>query len=870
MSALRWKIYGIVAAWLVALPLAADDGDVNYLRDIKPLFRARCYACHGALKSESGLRTDTAKSLIAGGDSGPAIVPRRSGESYLSEKVTVPLDAGRMPPEGEPLSSAQIDALRRWIDAGAAVPDEDLPEPDPREHWAYQLPTRPPIPTVQNTAWVRNPIDAFVAAEYERLGLAPNAPAEDHALLRRAFLNLTGLPPTPGDVDEWARGESYESLVDRLLASPQYGQRWARHWMDVWRYSDWSGENKNLVRGSPKHIWRWRDWIVESLNDDKPYDRMVVEMLAGDEIAPGDPDVVRATGFLARNWYEFNRQVWLDDTVEHTARAFLGVTLGCAKCHDHKFDPISQREYYAWRAIFEPHDIRTDPVAGQTDLTLDGRPRVYDAHAATPTYLFIRGEETRPDKEHPLAPAVPHFFGGQFDVQPVALPLKDFYPQMDDGGENALRLAKAKVARAESAMQAVFEQASGASHRAGLGGAVHETDRAEAEQRLLAARAEAESVEARAAAERAKLAEQETYEELAAKAAVAERRAHVRKAQLAVLEAERKLQAAEQTRHSGKGNDAAVTRAEKDLQTARKALTTAQGEAQKTDARYSPLGPQYPSTSTGRRLALARWITERANPLAARVAVNHVWLRHFGEPLVASVDDFGRRTPRPRHAALLDWLACELMDSGWSLKHLQRLIVTSNVYRLASTTRHAPPTSLQLDPENHYLWRMHHRRAEGEVIRDSLLCVAGSLDLRAGGPEVSLDQAETARRRSIYFRHATERQVPFLEMFDGADAMECYRRSITVVPQQALALANSRLPHDLARELTQRLSEQATTDADFIRLAFERLLTRPPTQAEQDRCLEFLQDGSSSDSALLVRSDLVHALMNHHEFITIP
>jgi hypothetical protein len=854
----------------IATTSRAADGQVDYSRDIKPILKERCYACHGALKQNSSLRLDTAKSLLAGGDSGPAVVPGKSAESLLIEAVTGDLATWRMPPEGEALTAEQISLLRRWIDQGANLPQHEEPEPDPREHWSFKPVVRPSVPAIRNTAWARNPIDAFLAAEHERLGLTPMPPAPTSVLLRRVYLDLIGLPPTRAQWQEFVADSSedaYQRLVQQLLDSPEHGQRWARHWMDIWRYSDWSGENKNLVRGSPKHIWRWRDWIVESLNADKGYDRMIVEMLAGDEVAPHDPNVVRATGFLARNWYEFNRNVWLDDTVEHTAKAFLGLTLGCARCHDHKFDPLAQKEYYAWRAIFEPHEMRIDPVGNQPDTEIDGLPRVYDGRLDTPTYLFVRGQETQPDKANPLAPAVPAVLGGQLEIKRKSLPMEIYYPAMAEGGvDEVIRRAEAEVAAASAALQKAqsAEQPSDSAMEL-------------ATKRVAAAEAELASLQARAAAERAKLAEATgpAYDDFAKAAASAERLAALRKAEWAIAQAEQKLAAANQAAASAKDAKkakAATTAAEKEMQTARRALTTAKAAMDRTDSRYSPLGPVYPQTTTGRRLAFARWITEKGNPLTARVAVNHVWMRHFGEPLVNPVDDFGRRTARPAHAALLDWLAIELVESGWSLKHLHRLIVTSSAYRMASTTRDAPPENGRIDPDNRFVWRMNSRRAEGEVIRDSILHVTGNLDRSLGGPEIPLNQAETSRRRSLYFRHAHERQSPFLDAFDGADVMECYRRSVTVVPQQALALSNSALPHEQSRHLAQALTldRSNTNNADFIQLAFEHVLTRPPTAAEQDRCLKFLDEGEqTSDAALATRASLIHALMNHNDFITI-
>jgi hypothetical protein len=826
----------LLEALSLAAPVRAEEGPVDYLRDIKPFLHERCYACHGALQQNAELRLDTAAAIVRGGESGPAIVPGKSGQSLVIEAVTGDVAVWRMPPEGEPLTTKQIALLRHWIDQGARLPEHEEAEPDPREHWAFQPPARSEAPQVKSTAWIRNPIDAFLAAEHERLGLAPAPPAADHVLLRRIYLDLVGLPPTPKDAQQL---DSYESVVDRLLNSPEHGQRWGRHWMDVWRYSDWSGEGQNLVRGSPKHIWRWRDWIVESLNQDKGYDRMLLEMLAGDEIAPGDPSILPATGFLARNWYEYNRNVWLDDTVEHTAKAFQGLTLSCARCHDHKFDPLSQREYYAWRAIFEPHDMRIDPVPGQPDTALDGLPRVYDAQADAPTYLFIRGEERRPDKKNPLAAAIPAALGGQLDIEPIPLPLAIWYPALAAGDE-LVRHAESELAAAEADLSKIR--------------ADDKATRQRAEGRLALAQAELDSLRARLAAERVRFALTDAptdnslqSKDLSIKAIEADRLAVERKVQWLSLHA--------------------LTKSGSDRRSADRELTATKELLKKADAGYRPLGPQFPQSTTGRRLALAKWLTDRQNPLTARVAVNHVWLRHFGEPLVASVDDFGRRAPRPRHAALLDWLAVELIEHSWSLKHLHRLMVTSSAYRMASATHETPAANLKIDPENRWLWRMNSRRAEAEVIRDSILHVAGSLDCSPGGPEIALDKAEKSTRRSLYFRHAFERVTPFLKAFDGADAMECYRRPVTVLPQQALALANSPLPYEQASRLAGQLSpaDKKLSDAEFVRLAFEHVLTRPPTATEQEECLAFLDEAAGQEG----RASLVHVLFNHNDFITI-
>ncbi|HZJ15043.1 MAG TPA: DUF1549 domain-containing protein, partial [Chthoniobacteraceae bacterium] len=256
---------------------------------------------------------------------------------------------------------------------------------------------RPAIPIVQNADWVRTPIDAFIADEHAHRGLTPRPTTSKPVLLRRVYLDLIGLSPTPKEQRAFAddlSSDAYERVVDRLLADPRYGERWGRHWMDIWRYSDWAGwTDGKQVRDSQRHIWRWRDWIVESLNTDKSYDRMILEMLAGDELAPEDPATLRATGFLVRNYKMLSREQWLEDTVKHTAQAFLGITLGCAKCHDHKTDPIPQTDYYQVRAIFEPHQVRTDRLPGELDREKGGIVRVYDVEKPPPTYFFNRGDE---------------------------------------------------------------------------------------------------------------------------------------------------------------------------------------------------------------------------------------------------------------------------------------------------------------------------------------------------------------------------------------------------------------------------------------------------------------------------------------------
>lgn len=877
--------------------LTAEE-TVSYERNIKPMLARKCVACHGALKKKAGLRLDTAARMRAGGDGGPAVVPGHSSESLIVEAVAGS-DGWRMPPEGEgeALSADQIGQLKAWIDAGAEAADETEPA-DPRTHWAFQPLVRPETPRVKDAGWVRNPIDAFLAVEHEARGLRPRPDADRETLLRRVFLDLIGLAPTPEERLAFLADSSpdaYEKVVDRLLDSPEYGQRWARHWMDVWRYSDWDGFGTE-VRESNPHMWRWRDWIVESLNADKGFDRMVLEMIAADELAPDDPSALRATGFLARNWYKFNRNTWLDNTVEHTSKAFLGLTFNCARCHDHKYDPIEQADYYRLRAFFEPHQIRTDRIPGQPDVAKDGIVRVFDADADAKTYLFVRGEASQPVKDRPLEPGLPKvLLKGAIAIEPVSLPLFSSHPGLTpsvldetQGEATAARVkAEQELAKAKAAAPK-----SGEDPKAAAAIAL-------AEAAVAAARAEWDSLAARIAADKAKVTSPPGPEAdaLARKASAAQRSAGLAKAESARLVTEKALEDALDALKPGAASTIpAVLNARKARDEARQALAAARAALAKESAEYSPVGPVYPRTSTGRRLALARWMTRRDNPLTARVAINHMWMRHFGTPLVDSVFDFGLNGRAPSHPALLDWLAVEFVDRGWSMKAIHRLVVTSRAYRMQSFGAGPADPNAAVDAANRYLWRMNPRRIEAELVRDNLLRVAGLLDTSLGGPDLDPALDQTSRRRSLYFRHSKEKKATFLKLFDSANPTACYRRAESVMPQQALALANSPLSFEQSRLLTAELSKRVAGEPDsqsdraFVAAAFERILSRLPTARELDECGRYIDahvarfaDTSgftpfagpaaavkpAADPRLRARENVVHVLMNHNDFVTI-
>ena len=442
------RIGSILICTLAFQSQIAAAEPVDFGRDIKPFLKERCYACHGAVKQKAGLRLDTAAALKRGGEGGPAADAEPAG-SLLIERVTAADAASRMPPEGQPLTAAQIGLLTEWIRQGAPLLVIDEPDQDPREHWAFRRIERPALPPAASRGAADNPIDAFLAAEHQRRGLRALSPADRNVLLRRVTLDLTGLPPTRGELHAFLADDSenaYDKVVERLLASPSYGERWGRHWMDVWRYSDWYGRRAVPdVMNSYSQIWRWRDWIVQSLNKDKGYDRMVVEMLAADEIAPDDADAIVATGFVVRNWYKWNYDVWMKDLVEHTGKAFLGLTFNCAQCHDHKYDPISQEEYFRFRAFFEPLELRHDRVPGEPDPgafkkyvyaesygpIASGMVRIFDEKLDAQTFMFAGGDaRNKMEGKPPVMPGAPAAFGGdRMKIEPVILAPTSWYPR---------------------------------------------------------------------------------------------------------------------------------------------------------------------------------------------------------------------------------------------------------------------------------------------------------------------------------------------------------------------------------------------------------------------------------------------------------
>lgn len=937
----RQFIAGLVWIVLVAAATGQEAAHNGYETAVKPLLQQRCWACHGALRQQAGLRLDTAAAVLAGGDSGPAVVPGNSGESLLVQAATGA--AGfKMPPEGEgqPLGDAEIALIRSWIDAGAAAPADETPPPNPREHWSFQPPRRPEVPLdAEASAAVGNAVDAFLDQKRREHGVSPVGPAARHVLVRRLYLDLIGLPPSGEELSAALADEAsdaYERLVDRLLASPQYGERWGRHWMDVWRYSDWYGRRSVPdVMNSYGQIWRWRDWIVRSLNADRGYDEMVRLMLAADEIAPTDLQELPATGFVVRNWFKWNYNQWKRDLVEHTSKAFLGLTMNCAHCHDHKYDPLTQEDYFRMRACFEPLELRHDRVPGEPDPgpfrkyvytenygpITSGMIRVFDEQLDAPTRIYSAGDERNVvSGREPVTAAPPLALGGLFEATPVRLPETAWYPGLKEFVQREEREsaagALAETQRAFKAAQTAFAAAEAAAGQAQAtqAGAAPQAPAAQveaarqalrvAEAQQLTAQLRADALEARIVADAARHGDDPQADEvskLSRAAGKAERLAALASARQAHVAAEAQLASAKTPAEGAEpAKPEALAKLEAAVQSADAAVEKAWQALSVDSETYTPLSPQYPSTSTGRRRALAQWITARQNPLAARVAVNYVWMWHFGQPLVESVFNFGRSGKPPSHPELLDWLAVELMDNGWELKRLHRLLVTSRAYQMASGNGDADHAAK--DSVNRWLCRFPRQRLEAEMVRDGVLATTGGLDATFGGPEIDHAQGLAVARRSMYFAQHGEGKMQFLELFDGANVCDGYRRTESVMPQQALALANCQLSLEQGRRWARgKLRELASAatgeerDRPLVQAAFWQLLSRPPSPEETAASLAFLdqqrrlftanaaalaearpESASADDLAwpsldpeTRAAENLVHSLLNHHDFVTI-
>ena len=796
-------VRGVPALLLASLLALLFGQSVPVEKAARSIIEAKCLACHGpARMSELDLRDRP--SILKGGKRGPALVPGKAADSLLYKAVRREGDV-QMPPGKTALSAAEVSTLRDWIDGGAkwdATPATAAPT-----WWSFKKPVRPAVPAAKNPATVRNPIDAFILAKAAEKGLKTAVPADRRTLARRAYFDLHGLPPTPEQVEEFVKDESqnaFEKLVDRLLASPRYGERWGRYYLDLVRYADTSGFETDHFYTT---AWRYRDWVIASLNADKPYNTFVQEQIAADELWSTNLDLEGTlklpkekeenlqrrigTGLFTLGAFPIEytyygdqyRAEWQADAVDTVGAAFLGLTVGCARCHDHKFDPISHRDYYSMTALF----------AGSVE------------------------------REIPL--------GSLFDVQTAT--------------RNFPLLNQAQV------MKQMVSRSGGGRGRGGARGGAGQQQ---------AATGDAADGDAPPPAARGPMDPQ--------RAALLQQLAE------AYLRAPERMASANVLSHEEVVPDTHIL---------------IRGDFKKKGAKVEPgylsaLNPGPPIDEPKgylfvpqRRKALALWLTSPENPLFARVMVNRLWQGHFGRAIVGTPNDFGRQGEPPTHPELLDWLALEFADHGYSMKQMHRLIMNSNTYQMSSL---ADEESLKKDPENHFLSRMNRHRLDGDAIRDSILAVAGTLNLRMGGvgviPPLTREEIQAARmpnlwptnpdpnehnRRSIYLQMKRSLTLPMLQIFDAPDtATSCARRESSTVAPQALALMNGETAIKQSENFAARVAKGAGENPEAaVEAAWRLAFGRPPGAEERATALEYLKRNS------LPR--LCHLILNMSEFV---
>ncbi len=825
---------------------------VDFVRDIQPLLAKRCAGCHGAQQQMNGLRLDDRESALKGGNSGPVIVPGDSAASKLIIRITSSQKGFAMPPVGAPLAAAEVANLRKWIDDGAKWPAAEKPAPTGgalATHWSFLPVKRPPAPDVRDRAWVRNPIDGFVLSRLEAENIVPSPEADRRKLLRRVSLDLTGLPPTPQELAAFLadnRPDAYERAVDRLLASPHYGEKWARQWLDLAHYADSDGYEKDRTR---PWAWRYRQWVIEALNRDMPFDEFTIDQLAGDLLPHSTVDEIAGTGFL-RNTLT-NREAGVDrkearfeqiiNRTNTVATTWLGLTMGCAQCHNHKFDPISQKDYYAMFAFFDNAEEQNidAPLAGEVGPYL----------AALPAY--------RSKREAIL---------GKYKVRELA-----------DTWETRLRKAYIEQGKDLEWDFSVTE------FRAGYDRA----DKALKEDRTKRPRREKDRIidfflgsigpdfsKDKALADSLKEARKE-LNELAAELP--------QYSQAPAMETDASIPPTRLHIGGDYGNTGDVVQPD-------------------TPSVLPPLDAKMHD-----RLALARWLVSRKNPLTARVAVNRLWQELFGTGIVRTSEDFGSQGETPSHPELLDCLASEFMDRGWSTKQMLRLVVTSATYRQSSDTRKELESR---DPENRLLARQSRMRLPAELVRDAALSASGLLDPEIGGKSVrppqpagvaelgyanSVKWVETSGkeryRRGLYIHYQRTTPYPLLSNFDAPDSnTTCSRRRRSNTPLQALNLLNDPVFFEAAEALAVRvLREEAGADfPNKLDHAFELCLGRPPKAHERERLSHYFDaekaayqaDAKSAEGMLHVAIENIPAgeraawvavarvLLNLDEFIT--
>ncbi len=786
-----WVISSLLLVLAAGTVAAADAGSGNdfFEKKVRPVLVANCYQCHSASAKEvqGKLRLDTKDGIRKGGESGPAIVPGKPNESLLIKAIRHE-EGVEMPPK-KMLPDYAIADLVKWVEMGAPDPrvgnsstvGGKINKIDARKHWSFQ-PVKVIAPTNKDTVWSRTEIDRYIVDGLNGKNLRPVADADRRTLLRRVYFDLIGLPPTPAETEAFVADQSpqaFEKVVDHLLSLPQFGERWGRHWLDVARYGESTGKERNIPY---PYAWRYRDYVYDSFNADKPYDQFIREQIAGD-LLPAKNDAERnehitATGFLAigvKGLNEKNREQYAmdvaDEQIDVSTRTIMGLSVACARCHDHKFDPIPTTDYYALAGIFRSTEVFAGVKPGNNKTGYDG------------DYISL------------------------VDVT------KKSTADADDRRE--LAKLHEQLKQAETALAKVKDVIADAKKG-------EEKGKAKGLKGVRAANARETALVA----------------ELKGKIEALEKKVIPQGAQvMGVKDASRLMNCKVNIRGEVKDLGPEVTRGYVSVLTV-------------------PQSPDINMNQSG-RLQLAIWLTNKTNPLTARVMANRIWYHLFGTGIVETVDNFGALSEPPTHPELLDYLASRFSGQGWSVKKLIREIVTSRTYQLSSQHNE---NAYGVDPDNHYLWRMSRRRLDAEAIRDSMLAVSGKLDLqRPAGSLTSQVGGEVGRKgkvdglkKEVTFRSAylplVRGMVPeFLGIFDVADPeLIVGQRDVTTVATQALYMMNSPFVHEQSKEMASRVVGGGSTDPARIDHAFRLAFGRPATAKEQTVSLAFLDEYEKS------------------------
>ena len=823
----------LIIAFIAVITFAArQTSDDIFAKKIQPIFEANCVMCHGAKMQRSGLDLRTEMATLKGGTRGASIVPGKANESLLIKLITHQEEPAM--PMGGKLSDAEIAIISEWINGmkpGAAMavaegapirkPGYSITAKD-RAWWSFVKPVRPTTPTVKNQKWGRNEIDAFVLNKLEANGLNPSPAADPRTLLRRVYFDLIGLPPTPEEMDAFLKNPSklaYEKVIDKLLASEHYGERWGRHWLDLARYADSGGYEFDYDR---PHAWRYRDYVIKSFNEDKPFNKFIVEQLAADLMNPNSVEALIPTGFCRSGptvdnvANEESRSDEMDDMVSATSTVFMGLTVGCARCHDHKYDPIPTKDYYRMVAVFNSSANAEKPLATEAEIA---------AHKAANKVI---------DEE----------------VKPFKAKLSEFE----------------KPIREQLINEKIDFHVGLAEKTSGFGELTKEQFRADTDKRLRKeVNIQAEDIEEKLSPERHAL----------------------RKAMLKDIDAVNKKRPAPYASAMGLN----------DKKDPDKTFLYLRGNWRTKGEEVQPGVPTILNDGkdlqpVNRRQQLAEIIASPENPLTARVAVNRIWKYHFGSGLVRTMSDFGATGDRPTHPELLDWLATEFVNRGWSWKQMHKLILTSNTYKQSSQGNDA---AIAKDSENRLLWRMNPHRLEAEIIRDSILSVSNKLNPKMYGPGIyphidadiintgsrprwpldAKDDNET-NRRSIYIFVKRSVPLPLIEVFDcPVTVVSAPNRSTSTVSPQALALMNNEFVLEQSRFLAERVTAEAGADtAKQINRTFQITLNRKPSPKELEWATNFIKtqtEGYEKRKAENAPSsalrDFCHAVINLNEFL---